>query len=210
MQTTKATISSGYRWRLVLITVLMLGFGVLCLKDGFVTYPAQVERYNTFRQLEADFPQTYPDEWKRVAAENGWDEKAPKKRTPQDVLTQFLMAGLVFPIGLFFLFKLVTETRRWVAMDGDGLTASGGHTVPWDRIERLNEARWKTKGIAWLHYRDDRGDERKVLLDDFKSQREPIQQIVREVQSRLNPVETSEDSAPAPGTEPQPEPASAG
>jgi hypothetical protein len=189
MNSTRATISPGYRWRLVLITLVMLGFGVYCLYDGYVAYPLQLEKYQTHQRIMDEYPQTYPQEWARHAAEQGWDERTPKKRTERDIFTQFLMAGLVFPIGLFFLYKLIRENGRWVEMDERGLKANGGREVPWDAIQSLDDSRWKTKGIAYVHYRDGSGGgEKRLLLDDFKSQREPIKAIVHQVQQHLNPT----------------------
>ncbi|MEM9881750.1 MAG: hypothetical protein AAF800_02390 [Planctomycetota bacterium] len=185
--TARATISPGYRWRLVLITLMMLGFGAYCVYDWRIGYPEQVERYDAFTEIREANPDTFPDLWREKAAAEGWPEKYPKRRTDRDVFTQFLMALITVPIGLFFLFRLFRENNRWVAMDETGVTASGGHEVPWDRIKSLDETRWKTKGIAWLHYATPDGGEKKVLLDDFKSQREPIAHIVAAVQAHLNP-----------------------
>ncbi|MEM6457973.1 MAG: hypothetical protein AAF710_01120 [Planctomycetota bacterium] len=185
--TVRAAISPGYRGRLVLITLMMLGFGAYCVYDWRIGYPAQVEVYQAFLEVREQHPDNFNEVWPERAAAEGWDEKYPKERTDRDVFTQFLMALITVPIGLFFLFKLVKENGRWVAMDGSGITASGGHEVKWDQIKSLDETRWKTKGIAWLHYAAADGGEKKILLDDFKSQREPIAQIVAAVQGRLSP-----------------------
>ena len=187
MDPTKATISPGYRWRLVLISLAMLGFGLYCVYDWRIGYPAMVEKYQAYEQVRAEHPNTHPEVWPRVARERGWDTEVPKKKTDRDVFTQFLMACIVLPIGGYFLVKLVRENGRWVAMDEHGLTASGRQPIPWDHLESLDETRWKSKGIAWLHYRDATGQSRKLLLDDFKSQREPIKQIVQRVQQQLYP-----------------------
>ncbi|MEM8739406.1 MAG: hypothetical protein AAGG38_13165 [Planctomycetota bacterium] len=208
MTEVKATISNGYRWRLVLITVMLLGFGALCFYDWQVRWPLKVEQYQAHVQLQEEYPKTYPAEWKKLAAERGWSAKVPTRKTATDVRTQLLMGLIVTPIGLFFLFKLVKELRRWVAMDEAGLTANGGLRVPWDRMDRLDESRWKSKGIAWLHYRGDHGEKR-LLLDDFKAERDPIRTIVDAVRNRLTPEPVAAEAASTEGAPTEAEPAEA-
>jgi len=200
MNTVKATISPGYRWRLVLITFIMLGFGAYCVYDWQVGYPLKVEQYQTYNEIKEQH-HDYPQVWKALTEEKGWANKVPGRKTSQDVFTQLLMALITVPLGLFFLFKLVKENGRWVAMDEQGLTASGGHTIPWESIKSLDEAKWKTKGIAYVHYTDANSRERKVLLDDFKQDREPVKQMVTQVQELLNPTPTEEKAAVATASE---------
>ena len=47
----RATISSGYRWRLGLLTAMVLGFGVFFLYDGLVRYPKQREHYAIYERF---------------------------------------------------------------------------------------------------------------------------------------------------------------
>lgn len=207
--TTKAQISPGYRWRLVLMTLIMLGFGAYCVYDWRIGYPKKVLQYETYLEIK-DTHEDYPVVWKAKAAAEGWSDKIPGRKTDRDVFTQLLMALITVPLGLFFLFKLVRENMRWVAMDERGITASGGHVAPWDSLKSLDETKWKSKGIARLTYADAHGRERKILLDDFKSEREPIKQIVNRVQDVLNPdpavadanaanaVDGSQDTPPTP------------
>lgn len=209
MPNVKATISPGYRWRLVLITLLMLGFGAYCIYDWQVAYPRTKEIGLAYQQIKAENPDDYPEVWKAHATENGWPTSSTKIKIKSeadydsDIRTQLIMALITMPIGLFFLYKLITESLRWVEMDQQGVTASGGHVAPWDSLKSLDETRWKTKGIAKLHYRAAAGGERVILLDDFKSEREPIKAIVTEAQRVLHPEavidetvnETSDETA---------------
>ena len=192
----KASISPGYRWRLLIISVALLGFGAYCVYDWQIGYPAMVDKYEAHRRIVEENPDNHPVVWREYARSQGWGEHEPKKKTDRDVFTQFLMACIVLPFGVFFLYKFFRENSRWVAMDDAGLTASGGREVPWDRMEQLDETRWKSKGIAWLHYRDEQGQSRKLLLDDFKAEREPIKTIVEAVQQHLYP-ERASAAAPA-------------
>lgn len=204
MHQVKATISSGYRWRLVLISLLMLGFGVYCLYDWQVTYPRTKEIGLTYQALKESNPENYPELWPSVAAESGWPTEPPlkiknEKQYDTDIFTQLLMALITLPIGFYFLGKLILESRRWVAMDEQGLTASGGRRIPWSHIQSVDDTRWKTKGILWVHYVDEQGRAGKVLLDDFKAEREPVKRIVEAVQAHLYPQSDSEVADPAGG-----------
>ncbi len=197
MDQVKATISPGYRWRLLLISLAMLGFGAYCVYDWQIGYPKMVEKYQTYEQIKQDHPNDHPRVWKEKTEAEGWNPRVPKKKTDRDVFTQLIMALIVLPIGFYFVFKFIRENGRWVAMGQAGLTASGGRAIPWVRMEDLDETRWKTKGIAWLNYRDEQGQARKLLLDDFKSEREPIKQIVQRVQQHLYPERLQETEAAA-------------
>lgn len=202
----KATISPGYRWRLVLISVVMVGFGLYCVYDWQVGYPAAQAKYEKYIELRDANPESSgPQLWAQYAPTQGWSTKVPKEVTDKDIFTQLVMACIVLPIGVFFLGKLVVECRRWVAMDDQGVTASGGHTATWSQMTSLNKDRWRTKGIAYLHYERDNGGSRKILLDDFKSERSAIKAIVDAIDAHLNPVPDEQATEPDPGdTNPQP------
>ncbi len=197
----KATIATGYRLRLVLMSLLMLGFGVYCVYDGHIAYPQTKEIGLAYQELKEANPNTFPELWPALAKENGWSTKVPKKIKTEaeydsDIKTQWIMAAITGPLGLWFGFKLLRENFRWVAMDDKGLTASGGHEAPWDSITGLQRERWKTKGIAHVVYRDASGSkERKILLDDFKSDREATAKIYDAVLKQVDPEEAAANAA---------------
>ena len=189
MNQIKATISPGYRWRLVLISIVLLGFGAYCVYDWQIGYPLKVEQFDKWTQLETDYPETYPEKWESYALEQGWDTRPPAKKTDRDVFTQLLMACIVLPIGVYFLVKLIRENARWVAMSDDGFTANGGKSFGWDDVTGLDETKWKSKGIAYVQYRGASNGNQRLLLDDFKMQREPVKAMVQRLQQHLNPAE---------------------
>lgn len=198
----KATIATGYRLRLLLMTLMMLGFGVYCVYDGHIAYPKTKEIGLAYQELKTQHPDDFPERWPALAESNGWPTKVPKKIKTEaeydsDIKTQWIMAAITGPLGLWFGFKLLRESFRWVAMDeAKGLTASGGHDAPWDSLTGLERERWKTKGIAQVVYQDaGRGKERKILLDDFKSDRAAIGRIYDAVLERVAPEEAAANVA---------------
>ncbi|MEE9404445.1 MAG: hypothetical protein V3V20_06100 [Algisphaera sp.] len=196
---TKATIAPGYRLRLLLMTFLLGGFGVYSVYDGKIAYPKKKEiglayqAYKSDPAHEHDFNET----WRAYAKSKGWPEKIPTKVKSEaeynsDIMTQWIMAGITLPIGLFFGYKLLQESRRWVAMDDAGLTASGGRVAPWDTLKGLERSRWKTKGIARVIYHDEaKGADRQILLDDFKANRAAVGEIYNAVVARVYPEEVA-------------------
>ena len=167
--------------------------------DGKIGYPKVKEIGLAYAELRDTHPDDFPERWPELAASKGWPAKVPKKIKTEaeydsDIKTQWIMAAITLPLGLWFGFKLLRESTRWVAMDeASGLTASGGHTVPWGAVTGLERERWKTKGIARVIYCDASrgGKERKILLDDFKSERAATGQIYDAVLERVDPDEAA-------------------
>jgi hypothetical protein len=195
---TKAGISSGYRWRLGIIALVCLGFGVYCLYDGFYAYPRDNERYAMFERLQAEHPDTWRARWEVLAAEHGLprDPGDLKQRSDFDIYSQYIMAALTLPVGLLFLFSYVRAGGRWIAADERGLQTSWGQHAPWDAITGIDKARWKSKGIAVVQYREPQPPhaERRLTLDDWKYERDPTVALVRAVEEKLGIADEEDDS----------------
>ena len=201
----KATIRDAYRWRLGIIALGLLGFAAYCFYDGYIAYPHYKEQWDTYQTVKADYPETYTEEWKRVAADRGWSAKRPSKTSDWDITTQYLMGAGSLLVGVPFLFGFLRTYTRWVASDEAGLRASGSKVAPWDSITRLDSTRWKTKGIAFVHYDRD-GKEGRILLDDWKFERDPTVQIYDEVREHLGLAEGDEAEIESASTEADGEP----
>jgi hypothetical protein len=80
---------------------------------------------------------------------------------------------------------VLRSLNRWVELDEQGLSTSAGARVPFEAITRLNKRRWEKKGIAVVHYKDDGGADRKIDLDDWKFERQPMDEIVLSIESQL-------------------------
>lgn len=188
----KATIRNSYRWRLGIIALGLLGFAAWAFYDAYIAYPKYQEQYQAYEKVAAEYPTTYADEWKRVATERGWSTDRPKETSDSDILTQYLMMAGSLIVGLPFLYGFIRTYTRWVASDAQGLRASGGKVAPWPSITRLDSTRWKTKGIAYVHY-ENNGKDGRILLDDWKFEREPIVEIYGEVHEHLGLTDPEEE-----------------
>ncbi len=190
----RANISPGFAWRLGLVALFCFGMAGWFLFDGTITYPRQRERIladpelreraEVFQQLEREGRK---HEWHEVARERDWPTEEPElPRTKAEIWTQLILAGVLAPPGLFFLFRFLVVRKRWVEADETGLRASWGQQLQYDQIVTLNKKKWAKKGIAKIIYDDD-GRKRKFVLDDWKYEADPTEDILREVEARIDP-----------------------
>lgn len=201
----RADIRKGYLARPAIMALMLLGFGVAFLYDGFVAYPREHAMFTTYADIRD--AHTFSDgkydveaidtQWAAAATERGWPVEftgdAPGElHSGWDIPTQKVLGAVCLPFGLVVGFGFVRQIGRWVEADEQGLTASWGPRVTWEQITALDKARWKTKGIAYVHYRPSgsaggAGDQR-LKLDDWEYEREPMQAIAAEVEKHIDPT----------------------
>ena len=146
----KATISPGYRWRLVIISLVSLGFGAYCAYDWQIGYPRTKEIGMAYQKIKAE-NRDYPKVWRAYAEPRGWPTTPGKIKIKDeagydsDIRTQLIMGLITVSFGLLCAFKFVNESRRWVAMDAAGITGSGGHKVAGIRSRVLMKPSGKPK-----------------------------------------------------------------
>lgn len=249
----KAPISSNYRWRILGVGAMCLGFALWFLYDGFVGYPQATERYAVFYGLNPAnvAPAAQDDQmerWKFMADRKGWPEERPtdtsseaylyyngifdrnaneevkknqilrweaeaikrgwspeeptsgdnKSRT--DILAQKILGFLCLPFGLWFAYQWIASGGRWIGLDGDTLITSSGQRVDAGQIKEIDAARWKAKGIAWVHYEDDKGEQR-ILIDDWKYERKPTVQIYNAIAGETEEDAEADDASSAKSTD---------
>ncbi len=128
------------------------------------------------------------EHWREEAMAHDWPEDpadVPHHKSPLDIITQFIMLAITAPIGLVFAFAFVRSSGRWIQCTDSQIITSQGKRVPIDTISRLNKQRWH-KGIAVVHYTSG-NDERRLVLDDWKFDRDAIDQIVEHLEQQLDP-----------------------
>jgi hypothetical protein len=159
-------------------------FALYCLYDGFVAYPRQRERGLAFQKL---MEEKRDSEWDKYATERGWPTEYPgEPKSETDIKMQFAMAALSGTIGALVLLNVLMSRGRWIEADDTGLNSSWGERVPYDRIVSLDKKIWKNKGIARVKY-DDNGKIRKFVIDDFKFKRQQTDDILYELEERIDP-----------------------
>jgi len=181
----RVSASKGYLVRLALIAAFCIGFGGYFLFDGLYTYPRQLARGDLYRRLLDD---GRLEEWSKEADAAGLGvepaDETDRKRTPWDIQFQLIIAAALALPSAYFLGLLIIYLRRWVKLTDTGLATSGGVHVPYGDIERIEKFKWEKKGIAHAVYKDG-ARERRILLDDWKFQTEPMRQLMKELEAAV-------------------------
>ncbi|MEM9751917.1 MAG: hypothetical protein AAF916_00870 [Planctomycetota bacterium] len=193
----RATIAKGYRVRLAILALGLCGFAGWAAYDGAIGYPKKQAMYE---DLEA-FKEQHDDwqtRWADHARTKGYGEdiaKNPNELKPlktHDIGTQFTMMGICAPIGLWFVWCWLAAGWRYVEADEQGVRANGGVDLTWDQVQSIEDDRWKSKGIAYLRYQKDGGDDGRILLDDWKFNRNETTAIYRIANAKVRGGETQE------------------
>ena len=191
----RATISKGYIWRPGLIGIAALVFSGWFLYDGMVKYPLQKQQFEEYQGIYQEH--TDPTEagraWEVLAREKGWSTGKPTQKTDKDIFTQKLLAGITAPIGLGFMFVFLTSLGKWVEADEKGLRTKSGKETDYASIKSIDKSRWKTKGIAVVHYESNSKADQ-ITLDDWKFDREPTKRIMQAIEERTG---LGDDETPA-------------
>ncbi|MFP4143987.1 MAG: hypothetical protein ACLFV3_02485 [Phycisphaeraceae bacterium] len=198
----KANMSKGYRWRLAAIGLMCFLFGLYFLYDGWIGYPGHnaaiqesIDAREQLREEHADAPD-FGLLWEQHARENDLlvDANEKQLKSPLDITTQYIFAVILIPIGLVFGWSWLAAGSRWVAAEEEGLRTSSGEFVPWDAVQSIDRSRWKTKGIAVVHY-EKGGRPGRLKLDDWKFDRDATTAIFDEVQRHLGEEEGGEPAS---------------
>jgi hypothetical protein len=183
-----------YSRRFLIMGIFLFGFALWSLYDGLVQYPAQRKR--GFEEFKVDakelfentrvnaltvdqFEQTADDkhEWAKYSHDRGI------KSIPE-IFTQYVQAAIAGLGGLFLISIPIRARGRWIEADETGITSSWGQSFQYDQIEQVNKRKWRDKGIAKVTYIAN--DRRKIfVIDDFKFKREPTDQILFELEQRI-------------------------
>lgn len=185
----RATISSGYRWRLGLLTAMVLGFGAFFVFDGLVRYPKQRANYAHYEQFiagEIKGPDGQPlTDWAAYAKEQGLPGESSVKKgnhSDNDIYTQLVIGTPLVLIGLWIGVSFVRTFGRWVEADDDAIRTSWGQHCKISDITAIDDKRWASKGIAILKYKDQQaGIERALVLDDWKFDRAAMDSIFEHI-----------------------------
>lgn len=180
-----AKYSREWRDRMGIILLLVIGSAGWFFYDGLVAYP----RYNIGAAAYAHIVEAVKNEgfqdaaaeneaakrWAQCAHEFSGDPKEPPVHA-KNVDQQIHFGIGLAAIALVFLAWILREMKRVVRADDeefDGLTAAvppfnGTVRVKFDSVFGLDRRKWKNKGIAVVHFKDERGRARRAIIDDYK------------------------------------------
>ena len=179
----KANIDRKYMWRLGLTALAFLGIALWFLYDGAITYPRQRERALMFQELEEE---DRLGQWREITSQRRWPPEDPGKPKEEfEIYFQLVIAALAALPGSLYSFLFLRTRGCWIEVNETGLRTSWGPQLEFGQIVAIDKKKWKSKGIARIHYRQD-GRRRRLLLDDWKYNAEPTRAILREVESHLD------------------------
>jgi len=182
--TVRASTDRSFYKRLILIGAAAFGFALWCLYDGTVKYPAQNVLVIEYERLNDE---GRGNEWREFAREKGWPIKHPGElKDDADIIVQYVMAGMAATIGLGFFVPVLISRGKWIEVSESQLTSSWGQSFELDRVVSIDKKQWKDKGIAKITYKD--GDRnRRFVLDNFKFDRHPTTEILRQIEANVGP-----------------------
>jgi hypothetical protein len=164
-----------------IVVLMMLGFGVYCLYDGFIKYPHENEKViidaiDKARRT-AETGSLTPQEELKIREEL----EAKPKNTKMSIFLNRLMGFLLPPGGITLLAWTLYRSRGVIELKNYILGAPGHPPIPLDAIRRIDQTLWERKGIAYLHYELSNGVQGKVCIDDFIHN----DLVVREIMTRI-------------------------
>jgi hypothetical protein len=187
-----------YTRRFLIMGIVAIGFAIWSLYDGMVKYPAQ--RKQGFSEFKVDYKPLFQDSKLNAMTVDQFEGSADEKpriewakychergiKMIPEIFTQYVQAVIAFLAGVYLLSLPIRARGRWIEADENGITSSWGQSLQYNQIEQVNKRKWRDKGIAKVTYID--GGRRKMfVVDDFKFMREPTDQILYELEQRIEP-----------------------
>ncbi len=161
-----------------LMALLVLGFGIACIYDGWVGWPRQ----NLKRQrVEAELK----------AAQRRGDQAAVERLTPQrgeiktatDLMIQKALGVALPPLAVLLLVRALYVSRGEYRLEAGVLHVPGHPPIPLASITAVDRKLWDRKGILYFEYRLEDGAAGRVKLDDFVYARGPTDAIVEQIKA---------------------------
>jgi hypothetical protein len=185
----RANFQKNYLMRYLVLTVVCLFLSAWFAYDGLIGYPQKLvyaKAYDELRELDSS---ERIDQWEQITKQNQWPAETPEKEAKEiesDIIGQYVFSGLALLVGIPALIFLLRSNGSWVESTETGLKTSWGQTLEYASVTRLNKKKWANKGIAKATYTAD-GQTRTFVFDDFKFDRPPLDQMLRDLESHLQP-----------------------
>jgi hypothetical protein len=183
--------------RFLIMGVVAIGFALWSLYDGMVKYPAQ--RLRGFNEFKTDYKSLFNDSKINAMGVDEFEQAADDERRQEwgkymhergiksipEIFTQYVQATIAAIAGLFLLSIPLRARGRWIEANETGITSSWGQSFQYDEVEQVNKRKWRDKGIAKVTYVAN-GRRQLFVIDDFKFMREATDQILFELEQRID------------------------
>jgi len=189
----RAESNSKFLRRFLLIAAVLLGYGLYSLYDAVLTGPKHMKKANEFWVAgeeggEDVWKKRHSGEaWQEIVKKNNWPIGEPKTPTSATGFTYFnyFMAVVCIPLGLLALMKYLKTNNTWIEATSTALESSWGTKFSFDEIKSIDKKKWAQKGIARIAY-GQAGHESFFVLDDFKYDRGPADEILYMMEQKLS------------------------
>jgi hypothetical protein len=162
-----ARVDFQYHWRTWALFLLVFGYGIFSLYDGFIRYPRQ----------NADWAHTEPGV--------GRAAKPPHEQSSV-VFNQAAGIGLTI-LSIPLLTWRLYRSRGAYRLSSDSLQVPGQSPIPLNQIRGLDLVRWDPKGLAVIECEGGQ----KLVLNDMIYQRDPTDKIVQRIEAHLTAQDRS-------------------
>lgn len=186
--TIRADYDPKFFRRFLWIGVGCLAFTGWCFYDALVKYPFELERAEVYwTQGDGELTGMEREAWRTVVREKGWSSVDPPDKPEElhhKIQSQYLYAAVCSVIAIVCLLKWLLAKGSWIEADQKELKTNYGPSFRFDEIKKIDKTKWEKKGITRIEYETD-GRSKSFIFDDFKYLREPMGQILREIEGTL-------------------------
>jgi hypothetical protein len=178
--TVRADYEEGFFRKFLLIALVCFAYSIWCLYDGWIAYPAKLQRAEVYHTEMAPLGEERSKAWIERTEKEGWPQDIPKEpaKIENDIVWQYIQIGICLLVGVPLLLKYLMARGSYIEADGQSIRPSWrSQPVPLDAITKIDKSRWKKKGIAKLFYQVD-GQTYSFVMDDFKFARQPMSEIM--------------------------------
>ena len=225
-----ARASKWFSFKNLMIVLMCLGAAGWFAYDGWIRWPGNNDRLvtstmttmlNDGRLAEEHRPQI--EAWNKGGGWNTESKQSQEKMTnlaleaaktgpvegwksPTDILTQRIIVLALLIASLVALWRLIHFARQRAIATPDSVSPSPGIVIPWEKISRVDNTRWKKVGIITITYDLGQGPQ-KAKFDDYELEREPLLLVLdllseKAVNAEFIPKEDWETPAPPPSSNP--------
>lgn len=106
--------------------------------------------------------------WPNYAASLGWSSDEPKRFSPEEIREQFHWGIGTMVVGLLVLGYALSQVPTRLRADAKSFTPPRGRPIRFDQVHKVDTRKWKQKGLAYAHFKQEDGTPRKATLDDLK------------------------------------------
>lgn len=184
----KAQYEEGFFRKFLYVALVCLAYGVWCLYDGLVAYPAKLVQANVYhgelKNLEGD---QRDKAWLDRTTAEGWPTHVPKEpeEIENDIVQQYLQIAVCLLIAIPMLLKYFLARGTFIEATEDEIRPSWTKTViPFAAITKIDKAKWAKKGLAKIFYTVD-GKTKVFTVDDFKFAQAEVAQIMTRAERDL-------------------------